>query len=102
MNMGATCTRLEVSPEVARSIRQRPIHISDARFESVWACISPSIKSAVERCKIRRLLSNYLDKSPCKDRYLVLYFHDIKWIFEITSHRRTPDYTELVLSQHSK
>jgi hypothetical protein len=99
--MGAACTHLEVSPEAARSIREHPIQISDASFETIWYYLSRTLRSAVERHKIRQLLKTYLETNSCTDRYLVLYIKDIKWIFEITSHRRTYKYTGLVLSNNT-
>ena len=98
--MGAACTHLEVTPEVARSIMDCPIYISDASFKTIWSSLSPYLKSAVERHKIRRLLKTYLERTPCTDRYLVLHINGAKWMFEITSHRRTHEFTELVLSNH--
>jgi hypothetical protein len=100
--MGAACTHLDVSPEAARAIRNYPIHISDASFETIWPALGPYLKSAVERHKIRRLLKSYLETTPFTDRYLVIRINDTKWMFEITSHRRTAELTELVLSQRPK
>ena len=100
--MGAACTHLDVSPEAARSIRDRPIHISNANFETIWSSLSPYLKSAIERHKIRKLLKSYLETTPCTDRYLVLHINGTKWMFEITSHRRTPEFTEMVLSNHPR
>lgn len=100
--MGAACTHLDIPPDVVRSIREHPIiHVSDARYETIWLFISPYLRNAVERHKIRKLLKSYLETTPCKDRYLVLHVNGAKWVFEITSHRRTHEYTELVLSKHS-
>jgi hypothetical protein len=100
--MGAACTHLEVSPEAARSIREHPIQISDASFETIWYYLSLTLRSAVERHKIRQLLKTYLDANPCTDRYFVLYLNGSKWRFEITSNRRTYKSTELVLSNNTR
>lgn len=99
--MGAACTHLEVSTEAARSIREHPIQISEASFKIIWSHLSRTLRSAVERHKIRQLLKTYLDANPCTDRYFVLYIKETKWIFEITSHRRTYRYTGLVLSNNT-
>jgi hypothetical protein len=99
--MGAACTRLDIPPDVARYIRDRQfIHISDARYETIWLCISPHIHNAVERHNIRQLLKSYLEKTPCKGRYLVLHVKGSTWVFEITSHVRTKEYTELIMSKN--
>lgn len=98
--MGATCTRLDVSPEAANAIRERSRHfiLQDARYETVWACLGPYIKGAVERNKIRRLLRRYLEENPCRDRYLGLTLGDRRWVFEIVTNRRGGESTEIVLT----
>ena len=100
--MGAACTRIDVSPEAAKAIRVGGSHrhfiLHDARFESVWACLGPYIKGAVERSKMRRLLRQYLEANPCRDRYLGLTLGDRRWVFEIVTNRRGAESTEIVLT----
>ena len=99
--MGAVCTRIDVSPEAAKAIQNRGhrnFTVQEARFETVWTCIRPYIRSAVERHKVRRLLRQYLEHNPCRDRYLGLTLGDRRWAFEIMSNRRGAESTEIVLT----
>jgi hypothetical protein len=99
--MGATCTRLDVSPAAAKMIHSGGGHrfiLQDARYETVWACLGPYIKGAVERSKVRRLLRQYLEENPCRDRYLGLTLGDRRWVFEIVTNRRGGEYTEVLLT----
>lgn len=98
--MGAACTRIDVSPEVAAAITAGPQRfiLRDARFETVWACLGPYIKGAVERSKVRRLLRRYLEDNPCRDRYLGLTVGDKRWVFEIVTNRPGREYTEVLLT----
>lgn len=103
INMGATCTKLDISPEAARVINSssnRVIQLDVATYEAIWVCLAPYIKNAIERSKIRRLLRNYLAENPCRDRFLCLKVNDTKWMFEITGNTHTREYTEVVLSHH--
>lgn len=99
--MGAACTRLDVSPEAARTIYNTK-YIQDASFETIWKSISPHIHRYDKRIKIRRLLSSYLQTNPVKDHYLVLRIDDYAWYFEIQTNRRlSHELTEIVLkSRH--
>ena len=100
--MGAACSTIDVSPEVAKTLAGggRRYILQDGRYETVWACIRPYIHGAVERGKVRRLLGAYLEKTPCTDRVMVLTVNGKRWVFEITSNRRGPEYTEIVLSEN--
>ena len=100
--MGAACTRLDVSPEASKAIRSRMacrhFIIQDARLETVWACIEPYIKGAVERSQIRRLLRRYLEDNPCRDRYLGITLGGRRWFFEIMKNRCGGEYMEILLT----
>lgn len=98
--MGAACTRIEVTPVVADMIGARRYIVRNAGFETVWKHIAPTVRGAAERSKIRRLLNKYLAESPCTDRYLTLVINGHRWIFEIVTNRRGPEYTEIVLSNN--
>jgi hypothetical protein len=99
--MGAACTRIDVSPAVAKMIctegTPNRIRIGDCRYETVWACISPHIRGAIERVKTRKLLRGYLAEHPCRERYMILHVNGRKWIFEIITNRATAEYSEVVI-----
>ena len=101
--MGATCTRLDISPEATTAIqngdgRRRHFIVHDVRFETVWRCLGPYINGAVERNKMRRLLQQYLEANPCRDRYLGLTLGDRRWVFEIVTNRCGGECTEILLT----
>lgn len=100
--MGAACSTIDVSPELAKTLAGggRRYILQDGQFETVWRCLGPYIHGAVERGKMRRLLRTYLEKTPCTDRVLVLNVSGQRWVFEILSNRRGPEYTEIVLSEN--
>ena len=97
--MGAACTRLDISPEVARAITVYTTkYIYDASFETIWKTIAPHIHKYEKRIKIRRLLSSYLQTNPVKDHYLILRIDEYTWYFEIQTNRRlSHELTEIVL-----
>ena len=102
--MGAACTRIDISPEAAKAIKngggsgKNHFIVQDARYETVWSCLGPYIKGAVERSKMRRLLRQYLEESPCMDRYLGLTLGDRRWVFEIATNRCGGECTEILLT----
>ena len=100
--MGAVCTRLDVSPEVVRTLQSTHAkHIYDASFETIWKHIAPHIRNHAKRAKIQRLLSTHLHSKPCKDHYLSLKIDGRAWLFEIQTNRRlSSEATEIVLSSH--
>jgi hypothetical protein len=103
--MGASCTRLDISPTVAANLSRNSkpiIQITNCRFETVWKALSPYFNNAVERGKMRRLLCTYLQENPCRDRYLVLIVNGDRWVFEIATHRRSPEYTEVVIGSKAR
>jgi hypothetical protein len=107
--MGAACTHIDVSPEVAQTLfpmtgnqRNYANYIHDASFETIWKHIAPHIHNQEKRIIIRRLLSYYLRTKPCIDHYLSLNIDDNTWLFEIQTNRRIsstiPEITEIVLT----
>lgn len=100
IKMGAACTTLDVSPEATRIINNQAHSISlpNANYETIWACIAPYIKIAVDRYKIRGLLQRYLTNVPCRDRFLVVKINDRQWMFEIMGNNPSSELTEIVLS----
>jgi hypothetical protein len=98
--MGATCTRLDVSPEVASTIFTIKC-IYDASFETIWKTIAPYVHTYKKRIAVRRLLSAYLQTNPVKEHYLTLRIDEYKWYFEIqTNQCLSNDVTEIVLTSH--
>jgi hypothetical protein len=81
-------------------IGSRRYIVRNSDFETVWKHVSYNIHGAVERSKIRHLLYKYLAETPCTDRYLTLVINGKRWIFEIVTNRRGPNYTEVVLSEN--
>jgi hypothetical protein len=73
------------------------IRIGDCRYETIWASISPHIRSAVERSKVRRLLRGYLAANPCHDRIMNLHINGRVWAFEIEANRHTGESSEIVI-----
>jgi hypothetical protein len=110
--MGAACTRIDVSPDVAQTLHQLTLnttnnvsnrnyrkYVRDASFETIWKHVAPYIINPEKKIIIQQLLSYYLRTKPCRDHYLSLNIDGYTWLFEIQSNRRiTRTFTEIVLS----